>query len=108
MDYILLFKPKMASQTWQLDLFSMLLVQQSLHFCIHIHTRVAGLLRTGIPEGAGLVARVADEDHGDDEDKRANGARFSLEEESREIEDEQARGEGEETESENQSDEPFP
>ena len=61
----------------------------SLHSCNLILTRVAGLLRTGIPEGAGLVARIADEDHGNDEDQRANCARFSLQEESREIKDDE-------------------
>ena len=61
----------------------------SLHSRSLVLTRVAGLLRTGIPEGAGLVARIADEDHGDDEDQRANCARFSLQEESREIEDDE-------------------
>ena len=60
-----------------------------MHPCSLILARVAGLLRAGIPEGAGLVARVADEDHGNDEDQRTNCARFSLQEESREIKDDE-------------------
>lgn len=47
---------------------------------------IAGLLWARIPEETGLVSRIANEDHCDYKNQRADGTRFPLQKEASEIE----------------------